>query len=102
MSQAVRSALHVTWENAVTLDAETRPKFFAMKHIFWIKLSDFMDIVPRHQHLSGLPLLTRQMLLHEFPFGRGGTADKPVTSDRHGRNGGEVLTNGDILSNGYR
>ena len=36
-----------------------------------------MDIVPRHQHLAGIKLGTRAMVLHEFPFGRGGTWDKP-------------------------
>ena len=59
------------------LDEETRPKFFALKNVFWIKLSEFMDIVPRHQHLAGVKLGTRAMVLHEFPFGRGGTWERP-------------------------
>jgi len=59
------------------LDLETRPKFFALSNVFWIKLSDFLDIVPRHQHLAGLKLSTREMVIHEFPFGKGGTWDNP-------------------------
>ena len=59
------------------LDEETRPKFFALRHVFWIKLSEFMEIVPRHPHLAGIKLGTRAMVLHEFPFGRGGTWDRP-------------------------
>lgn len=72
MSQPIRSALTVTWANAIPLDAETKPKFFDERlRIFWVKLGDFMDIVPRHRHLEGLRLWTRGMRLHEDPFGKG-------------------------------
>ena len=84
------------------LDEETRPKFFALKHVFWIKLSDFMDIVPRHQHLASLQLKTRAMVLHEFPFGRGGTVEMP--GDVEGTVKQEVVSpvvNGN-LTNGFR
>ena len=70
------------------LDEETRPKFFALKHVFWIKLSEFMEIVPRHPHLAGIKLGTRAMVLHEFPFGRGGTWDRPGRSGGGGGGGG--------------
>ena len=76
MSQDVPLALLSPTE-VFNLDEETRPKFFSLPHVFWIKLSDFMDIVPRHQHLAGLQLKTRAMVLHEFPFGRGGTVERP-------------------------
>lgn len=76
MSQALPPALLSPTE-VYKLDEETRPKFFALKHVFWIKLSEFMDIVPRHHHLAGIKLGTRAMVLHEFPFGRGGTWDRP-------------------------
>ena len=89
------------------LDEDTRPKFFALKHVFWIKLSEFMDIVPRHPHLAGIKLGTRAMVLHEFPFGRGGTWDRPG-----GGGGGEEVVkqeaaaspvlNGSVMTNGYR
>lgn len=68
----------LTATQAVHLDAETRPKFFELgNRVFWIKLADFMDIVPRHHHLTGLVLSTREMALHEFPFGKGGTWERP-------------------------
>lgn len=43
----------------------TRPKFDAMEHIFWVRLSDFMDLVPHIPHLHGLKLQT--MDLHVPP-----------------------------------
>ena len=47
------------------LEIETRPKFVKLK-IFWIKLADFLDIVPRHPHLNGVRLLpTRPMALKD-------------------------------------
>ncbi|KAH0559577.1 hypothetical protein GP486_003905 [Trichoglossum hirsutum] len=33
-------------------------KFFAIANIFWIKLSDFLDIVPRYPHLQGIRMST--------------------------------------------
>ncbi|KAI9770104.1 MAG: Set3 complex subunit with deacetylase activity, meiotic-specific repressor of sporulation proteins [Geoglossum simile] len=33
-------------------------KFFAIASIFWIKLSDFLDIVPRYPHLHGIKMRT--------------------------------------------
>ncbi|KAJ5636571.1 uncharacterized protein N7484_009884 [Penicillium longicatenatum] len=38
------------------LDSETEPKYFGMEHVFWIRLSDFMDLVPHIPHLNGLRL----------------------------------------------
>ncbi|KAI9375737.1 hypothetical protein BJX61DRAFT_95595 [Aspergillus egyptiacus] len=35
-------------------DSETRSKYFDMEHVFWVKLSDFMDLVPHIPHLHGL------------------------------------------------
>lgn len=80
MSQATPLAL-LSPEEVFSLDGETRPKFFALKPVFWLRLSDFMDIVPRHQHLTGLQLKTRAIVLHEFPFGRGGTVDRPAGAE---------------------
>ena len=94
----------------VNLDEETRPKFFALKHVFWIKLSEFMDIVPRHPHLAGIKLGTRAMVLHEFPFGRGGTWDRPGGGGGGGGGGEEPVkqeaaaspTMNGTMTNGYR
>lgn len=43
----------------IAMDEETRIKFFDMEHLFWIRLSDFIDIVPRYPHLAGLTLRTQ-------------------------------------------
>ncbi|KAJ5276478.1 hypothetical protein N7524_002631 [Penicillium chrysogenum] len=37
-------------------DCDTRPKYFEMEHVFWIRLSDFTDLVPHIPHLHGLEL----------------------------------------------
>ena len=104
MSQVLPPS-HLSSTEVYHLDDETRPKFFNLKHVFWIKLSEFMDIVPRHQHLAGIKLGTRAMVLHDYPFGKGGTWDKP------GGSGGEEVVkqeaaaspimNGN-MTNGYR
>ncbi|KAI4247407.1 MAG: hypothetical protein LQ352_006163, partial [Teloschistes flavicans] len=71
MSQAAINPLTFTQNDALRLDAENHPKFRDLKSVFWIKLVDFLDIVPRHQHLAGLNLSTRAMVLHEHPWGLG-------------------------------
>ncbi|KAG5296949.1 ankyrin repeat protein [Histoplasma ohiense] len=48
-------------------DAETRPKYFAMEHIFWVKYSDFMDLVPHVPHLHGLEIRTLRMHVDSEP-----------------------------------
>lgn len=77
MSQAVPSPL-LTPTEAFHLDEETKPKFFALQSVFWMKLSDFNDMVPRHPHLAGIHLKERAIVLHEFPFGKGGSWDRPA------------------------
>ncbi|OXV06950.1 hypothetical protein Egran_05281, partial [Elaphomyces granulatus] len=37
-------------------DCETRPKYFDMEHVFWVRLSDFLDLVPHIPHLNGLEI----------------------------------------------
>ncbi|KAI4277757.1 MAG: hypothetical protein L6R38_005380 [Xanthoria sp. 2 TBL-2021] len=88
MSQADINPLTFTWHDALRLDQETYPKFQDLKSLFWIKLSEFMDIVPRHPHLVGVKLRTRAMVLHDDPWGKGG--ENGVTS-----------TNGGLV-NGFR
>ena len=39
-------------------DKAAEKKFFALNHVFWIKLSDFMDIVPRYPHLANVSIST--------------------------------------------
>lgn len=83
MAQAVPSDMPTPME-AYHLDEETRPKFFSLPHVFWIKLTDFIDIVPRYPHLSNLQFTTRAMVLHEYPFGKGGSWDRPARSGQEG------------------
>lgn len=67
------SGVHVDYATAIALDNETRPKFFALQAVFWIKLRDFMDIIPQHPHLRDMQFPTRSLIIHEFPFGKGAT-----------------------------
>lgn len=78
-------------------DAETRKKFFALDNVFWIRLFDLMDIVPRYPHLGGLELKLRPVALNStFP-------PSPATSN----DASPTLTNGNLptisgaLTNGY-
>ncbi|KAL4953413.1 hypothetical protein BDW69DRAFT_184485 [Aspergillus filifer] len=48
-------------------DSETRSKYFAMDRIFWIKLSDFMDLVPHIPHLHGLDIQFLKMHIDREP-----------------------------------
>ena len=59
------------------LYAESKRSFFTtLESIFWLRYSDFLNIIPRHPHLAGIPLASRHMALHDYPFGIGGTWDK--------------------------
>ncbi|OXN26063.1 hypothetical protein CDV57_05446 [Aspergillus fumigatus] len=48
-------------------DCETRPKYFDMEHVFWVKLSDFMDLVPHVPHLHGLDIQFLRMHIDQEP-----------------------------------
>lgn len=67
MAQAIPNA-YVSPAHAYALEIETLPKFLGLK-VFWIKLADFMDIVPRHPHLAGTKLIAQDFVLHGFAFG---------------------------------
>jgi len=47
---------NASFGDIMQLDCDTRPKYFEMEHVFWVRLSDFMDLVPHIPHLSGLDL----------------------------------------------
>ena len=102
MSQSVRSALAVTWPDAYSLDNETKPKFFDERlRIFWVKLGDFMDIVPRKAHLEGLRMITRAMTLH----GEGVPQAHKAPNGLAGGDGTARLTSGGVngeMVNGHR
>ena len=78
----------------IPLDAETRPKFFALHSVFWIRLADFLEAAPRYPHLAAVRLRTRPMLLHEDPWGRGSERGKEERQKR--------MDEGAVLVNGFR
>ncbi|EAS32899.1 ankyrin repeat protein [Coccidioides immitis RS] len=54
-----------SWDDVSNRVAEIKPKFYSMEHVFWVKLSDFMDLVPHTPHLHGLDLrLTGMVIYH--------------------------------------
>jgi len=74
-----------------TLFSEARAKFFTLQPLFWVRYADFVDIVPRHPHLSKGLLYTRAMAVQALPVGQG--AGK--SGEEGGFRGGEgVLMNG--------
>ncbi|KAI9703650.1 MAG: Set3 complex subunit with deacetylase activity, meiotic-specific repressor of sporulation proteins [Candelina mexicana] len=62
LSEAIKPTplTNISYKSLREMDVETEAKFFAMDHVFWIKYSDFKDIVPRFPHLAGLPLRMRE------------------------------------------
>ncbi|KAJ5130933.1 uncharacterized protein N7515_006972 [Penicillium bovifimosum] len=52
-------------------DCDTRPKYFGMEHVFWIRLSDFTDLVPHIPHLHGLHLQFLNMHIDPEPQAAG-------------------------------
>ncbi|KAJ5581833.1 hypothetical protein N7535_000453 [Penicillium sp. DV-2018c] len=52
-------------------DCDTRPKYFGMEHVFWIRLSDFTDLVPHIPHLHGLDLQFLNMHIDPEPQAAG-------------------------------
>ena len=78
---------------------ETRAKYFALEHIFWIKLSDFMDIVPRYPHLNGIPLNCGPLALVSFDHPSNGFQHGPIPVGQWNGHS-HPITNGE-LTNGY-
>ncbi|KZF22200.1 hypothetical protein L228DRAFT_148119 [Xylona heveae TC161] len=75
--------LNSSIQGLAKLDAATAAKFFDMKHVFWIKLSDFIDIVPRYPHLRDVPVTTLPVCL-EYLDGPNGPIfpERKVTRQR--------------------
>ncbi|KAJ5678222.1 uncharacterized protein N7477_003855 [Penicillium maclennaniae] len=46
---------------------QTRPKYEEMEHVFWIRLSDFMDLEPHIPHLNGFELEFMSMHIDPEP-----------------------------------
>ena len=75
-------------EQTIHLEHHARRKFFAIKNVFWIKLSDFKDIVPRYDHLSHWKGFTVLLGHHNHspsgPFGNHASGN-PMTFDESTR-----------------
>ncbi|KAJ5654384.1 hypothetical protein N7490_001387 [Penicillium lividum] len=79
------------------LDSETEPKYFGMEHVFWIRLSDFMDLVPHIPHLNGLRL-DDFLTMHIDPE----PSAASTTSQLNGHAPTSFAeTNGNVLPNGH-
>jgi hypothetical protein len=99
--------IYISWEVANDLEAENRPKFLNLKKVFWIKWSDFMDIVPRHPHLAGITWHPRDFVLKPYVFatpiplrpGTDGASSSGIKDEEHNPS----LTNGDgSMVNGHK
>ncbi|RAL09986.1 putative histone deacetylase complex subunit (Hos4) [Aspergillus homomorphus CBS 101889] len=83
-------------------DSEARPKYFDMEHVFWLKLSDFMDLVPHISHLHGLDIQLLKMHIDQEPKTQpvfelaqaNGHISGPHLEEGPGLLGGNGLTNG--------
>lgn len=78
---------------------ETRSKYSALEHIFWIKLSDFMDIVPRYPHLTGITLSCGPLALVSFDQPPNGFQHDPMPVGQWNGHS-HPIANGE-LTNGY-
>ena len=96
MSQNPTPLDYLGYKEAIELDSETKPKFFDL-HIFWVKLSDFMEVVPRHSHLAGIQLSTRPMAFFGFQFAK---PMIPASQQRDLGAGTPPLVNGNITNDG--
>ena len=64
LAQVERSPLLKSTPRAdLAMDAETQIKYFAMERIFWLKLSDFMNIATLFPHLASIELRSAPMAL---------------------------------------
>ncbi|PGH08812.1 40S ribosomal protein S12 [Polytolypa hystricis UAMH7299] len=59
--------LTTTFEDINGWVRDTKPKFFAMEHVFWVRLSDFMELVPHIPHLHGLDIRLLKMHIDAEP-----------------------------------
>ncbi|KAK4923517.1 hypothetical protein LTR66_016517 [Elasticomyces elasticus] len=78
-------------------DCETRPKYFDMEHVFWIRLSDFTDLVPHIPHLHGLELQFLSMHVDPEPP----VAGSGFGAHTNGNGPDPTETNGTGPINGY-
>ena len=60
--------VYISLSVAHNLENENRPKFLDLKKVFWIKLADLLDIVPRYPHLAGVKLTTQDFVLPPWDY----------------------------------
>lgn len=58
-------------KSSAQTESETQPQYFDMDHVFWVKLSDFMDLVPHIPHLHGLDIKFIRMNIGQEFVGSG-------------------------------
>ncbi|KAL1971131.1 hypothetical protein VTN77DRAFT_82 [Rasamsonia byssochlamydoides] len=76
-------------------DGETRLKYFDMEHVFWVRLSDFMDLVPHIPHLHGLEIQFLKMHIDREPQDSQQVNGNAFYSENHdGMSAPNGLTNG--------
>jgi hypothetical protein len=73
---------------------QTRPKYEEMEHVFWIRLSDFMDLVPHIPHLNGLELEFMSMHIDPEPSAGPGAQANGHAHNTHAETNGSSVPNG--------
>lgn len=94
---------NTTFELEDRLLKDARPKFLNMEPLFWVRLSDFLDLIPHQAHLGGLPIQPR--LIGLSPLQNGYDGQRPSINGPNGilPNGISPLSpaNGAPLINGF-
>ncbi|KAI9737572.1 MAG: Set3 complex subunit with deacetylase activity, meiotic-specific repressor of sporulation proteins [Cirrosporium novae-zelandiae] len=82
---------------------ETPDKFNKLEHVFWIRLSDFEDIISRYPHLMSpcIRIRTKPFYLPNPETKPPQTEHLPNSSTEHLTNGNGILTNGVSEATGY-
>ncbi|KAL1849697.1 hypothetical protein Plec18170_007218 [Paecilomyces lecythidis] len=96
--------LNLSFGQIMQKDCETRPKYFDMEHVFWVRLSDFMDLVPHIPHLHGLDIQLLKMHVDSEPTLGAPLTEPPQTNGHvfgipHSETATDAHANG--LTNGY-
>ncbi|KAE8145004.1 hypothetical protein BDV25DRAFT_165592 [Aspergillus avenaceus] len=94
--------LNSTFGQIMQKDNETRPKYFDMEHVFWVKLSDFMDLVPHIPHLHGLDIQFLKMHIDQEPaIFNFSQPNGHIAGPSHAEDSAELPNGVKSLTNGY-
>lgn len=58
------NAFNTKFQQAISAYDEAGVKFSTMEPLFWVRLSDFRDLIPLHNHLKTLPIKTQRIRVH--------------------------------------